>query len=127
MARVALRGVFARIFLKNRPWTLSPEMLIDHPKLADVAFTQFVIDGGWIGAALGSANEHPAGRRRQADHAAVRRSFCGKSSDRPTAGRKLASSPRAAQNPAATNTSPTAHPRPLRPGVVRLALRLFIC
>ncbi len=53
-AQIALRGVFSRAFSKKTPWKLTPEKLLTEPKLADTAITQFVIDDGWIGVALGA-------------------------------------------------------------------------
>ena len=52
-SQIALRGIFARTFPKNRPLNLTPERLGTDPKLADLVVTQFVIDDGWIGVALG--------------------------------------------------------------------------
>ena len=52
-AQIALRGIFSKVFSKQRPLGLSPERLITDPKLADLAINQFVIDDGWIGIALG--------------------------------------------------------------------------
>ena len=52
-AQIALRGVFSRAFSKQKPWVLTPERLATDPRLADLGITQFVIDDGWIGVALG--------------------------------------------------------------------------
>jgi len=52
-SQIALRGIFAKAFSRKRPWQLTPERMIDHPELSDLAVTQFVVDDGWIGAALG--------------------------------------------------------------------------
>ncbi len=52
-AQLALRGIFNRVFSKKRPWQLTPAEFVDHSKLADLSVTQFVIDDGWIGVALG--------------------------------------------------------------------------
>jgi len=51
--QIALRGVFARTFSKRRPIRLTPERLIENPKMAGVEVTQLVIDDGWVGLALG--------------------------------------------------------------------------
>lgn len=51
--QVALRGVFSKTFPKDEPWQLMPQALIDDPRLADLTVTQFVVQDGWIGWALG--------------------------------------------------------------------------
>jgi hypothetical protein len=51
--QIALRGIFAKIFSRRRSWQLTPERLVSDPKLADLAVTQFVIEDGWLGLALG--------------------------------------------------------------------------
>ena len=51
--QVALRGIFSKTFSRRRLWKLTPERLATDPKLADVSVTQFVIEDGWIGLALG--------------------------------------------------------------------------
>ena len=62
-SQLALRGVFARVFPENPAWNVTPEKFINHPKLADLAFTQFAIDDGWIGLALGPAPRRAAVRQ----------------------------------------------------------------
>ena len=52
-AQIALRGVFSRAFSKQKPWVLTPQRLANDPRLADLGITQFVIDDGWLGIALG--------------------------------------------------------------------------
>lgn len=52
-AQITLRGIFSKTFSEKRPWKLTPERLVNHPKLGDLAVTQFVIDDGWLGLALG--------------------------------------------------------------------------
>lgn len=52
-SQITLRGIFARTFPNRRPWRLTPERLVDNPKLADLAVTQFVVEDGWVGLALG--------------------------------------------------------------------------
>jgi hypothetical protein len=51
--QIALRGIFSHAFSKRTPWNLMPERLATDPALCDVGITQFVIDDGWIGVALG--------------------------------------------------------------------------
>ena len=52
-AQIALRGIFSRAFPKNETIKLTPDRLLIDPKLQDLAITQFVIDDGWIGFAVG--------------------------------------------------------------------------
>jgi hypothetical protein len=52
-AQIALRGIFSRALSKNNSWGLVPEQIVKEPKLDYTAITQFVIDDGWIGVALG--------------------------------------------------------------------------
>ncbi|HUT95287.1 MAG TPA: hypothetical protein VMY37_37885 [Thermoguttaceae bacterium] len=52
-SQIPLRGVFSKTFSKQQPWKLTPERLVDDPRMADLAVTQLVIEDGWIGVALG--------------------------------------------------------------------------
>ncbi len=52
-SQIALRGIFVRIFARRRPWDLVPAPIAENPKLAGLEVTQFAIDDGWIGLALG--------------------------------------------------------------------------
>jgi hypothetical protein len=52
-SQIALRGIFSHALSKNNPWGLVPDRIVKEPKLSDAAITQFVIDDGWIGVALG--------------------------------------------------------------------------
>jgi len=52
-SQLALRGIFAKVFSKNTPWDLTPPKLVTSPQLADLEITQFTIDDGWVGVALG--------------------------------------------------------------------------
>ena len=51
--QIALRGIFSNAFPKNETIKLTPDRLLIDPKLQDLAITQFVIDDGWIGFAVG--------------------------------------------------------------------------
>ncbi len=53
LEQVAVRGVFTRTFFTKRPIDLTPRRLVDDPKMDGLAITQFVVDDGWIGVALG--------------------------------------------------------------------------
>lgn len=50
--RLAVRGIFLKAFSENRPWRLLPESVVDDPRLAHLAISQFVVREGWIGVAL---------------------------------------------------------------------------
>ncbi len=52
-AQLALRGVFLKVFSQKEAIHATPESFVKNPKLDGVIVTQFVIDDGWIGAAIG--------------------------------------------------------------------------
>ncbi len=52
-SQIALRGVFGKTFSKERPIAVIPDRIVNEPRLQDLVFTQWVIEDGWIGAALG--------------------------------------------------------------------------
>jgi hypothetical protein len=52
-SQIALRGVFGKTFSKDRPIAMIPDRIVNEPRLQDLVFTQWVIEDGWIGAALG--------------------------------------------------------------------------
>lgn len=52
-SQIALRGVFSKTFAKDRPLSIVPDRIVNEPRLQDLVFTQWVIEDGWIGAALG--------------------------------------------------------------------------
>lgn len=51
--QVPLRSVFLKIFSDKQRIHMTPDSFVKNPKLDGVVVTQFVIDDGWIGAALG--------------------------------------------------------------------------
>jgi hypothetical protein len=51
--QVALRGIFTKLFGNNDEFSLIPAELAEHPGLADLAITQFVVRDGWVGVAVG--------------------------------------------------------------------------
>lgn len=53
-SQIALRGIFSKTFAKDRPIAAMPDRVINDPRLADVVFTQFVVEDGWVAAALGT-------------------------------------------------------------------------
>lgn len=67
-SQIVLRGVFSRTFSRKTPWTLTPQRIIESEQLADTEITQFVIEDGWIGVALGPkrsvSTARPAADRR---------------------------------------------------------------
>ncbi len=65
-AQVVLRSIFLKIFSDKHPIHMTPDAFVKNEKLKGVVVTQFVIDDGWIGAALG------AQPRVAAESAAVR-------------------------------------------------------
>jgi len=52
-AQLGLRGVFLKVFSQKEPLHATPESFVKNPKLDGVVVTQFVVDDGWIGAAIG--------------------------------------------------------------------------
>ncbi|MBI3462927.1 MAG: hypothetical protein HY000_07675 [Planctomycetes bacterium] len=52
-SQIALRGVAAKLFPRNRSLPLAPERIARHPRLKDCVITQFEIQDGWIGVAVG--------------------------------------------------------------------------
>jgi hypothetical protein len=57
-ARIALRGVFAKMFPKSRPIEVDLQEVFDQPRLtrlSGVEISQLVMDEGWLGLALGPA------------------------------------------------------------------------
>jgi len=66
-AQIALRGVFAKTFSKNRTWKLTPEGMLTDSRLADLVVTQFTLHDGWIGTALGPKRPGAGVARRPAE------------------------------------------------------------
>lgn len=52
-AEVTLRGIFSKVLSKDRKLKLLPESICSDRRLAGLEVTQFVIDDGWIGLAIG--------------------------------------------------------------------------
>lgn len=52
-SQIALRGIFSHALSKKTPFSLIPQQIANNPKLKDAAVTQFVIEDGWLGIALG--------------------------------------------------------------------------
>jgi hypothetical protein len=51
--QIALRGIFSRVLSKNRKINLVNNQIAESPELKDLQVTQFVIQDGWVGVALG--------------------------------------------------------------------------
>jgi hypothetical protein len=60
-SQIALRGIFSRALSKKAPFE---PRLMKEPKLKDAEVTQFVINDGWIGLALGPKPPAPVVARR---------------------------------------------------------------
>lgn len=52
-SQIAVRGIFAKTFAKSVPWKIFPDSFVENPKLADLEISQFVVEDGWIGVAIG--------------------------------------------------------------------------
>jgi hypothetical protein len=52
---VALRGIFSKVLSRERKLNLLPPTVAADPRLAGLEVTQLVVDGGWIGTAIGPA------------------------------------------------------------------------
>lgn len=51
----ALRGIFCKLFPKNKTQQLVPDRLREDSKLSDLAVTQMTIEDGWLALAVGPA------------------------------------------------------------------------
>ena len=49
---IALRTIFGKIFVRDRPVPIVPQAVIQNPRLADVRPVQAVAADGWFGIAL---------------------------------------------------------------------------
>jgi hypothetical protein len=52
-SQIALRGVFSKAFPSNQRVNIMPERFLNDANLKDLNVTQFTIDDGWIGVAIG--------------------------------------------------------------------------
>lgn len=52
-SQIALRGAFSKLLSKSRSIVLVPRTLVDNPRLKNLEVTQFQIQDGWIGVAIG--------------------------------------------------------------------------
>lgn len=58
-SQIALRGIFSRTFSRERPWELTPQRVRESAELRDLEITQFVLEDGWAGIALGPRRTAP--------------------------------------------------------------------
>ncbi|MDX1964276.1 MAG: hypothetical protein SFX18_14070 [Pirellulales bacterium] len=49
---VVLRGIFAKIFARERQWDLFPLALVDDPRWQGLAWQETISDNGWLGLSL---------------------------------------------------------------------------
>jgi hypothetical protein len=56
--QVGLRGIFSKIFSKNRVIELIPAQIASDPRLAGVEVSQFLVRDGWVGVALAAPQTH---------------------------------------------------------------------
>jgi len=63
--QIALRSIFSNLFREDRTFRIFPPRVMDDPRMAGLATTQFVVEDGWIAAAV-------AERRRQSSRTARR-------------------------------------------------------
>lgn len=56
--QIALRGIFAKVLSRNRQLSIINKQLLARPQLADLQVTQFVIQDGWMGVALGPKSDN---------------------------------------------------------------------
>ena len=55
--QVALRGIFGKVFSKNRPLQLVTAELAQDQRVADLRFDQIVFRNGWIGVSIDEENQ----------------------------------------------------------------------
>lgn len=65
-SQIALRGIFSKAFSKQRPMEITPDAWFEDARMAGLGVTQFVVEDGWIGAALGTeSSQDSAGLARR--------------------------------------------------------------
>jgi hypothetical protein len=52
-SQIALRGIFSKTFSKQRPVVLTPDTMLEDPRIAGLSVSQVVIDDGWLSIAFG--------------------------------------------------------------------------
>jgi len=56
--RIALQGIFNKVFSRTRAISLMTQELVDHPALVDTQISQHVVDNGWLCIAVGEGTNH---------------------------------------------------------------------
>jgi hypothetical protein len=51
--QIALRAIFSKVLSRSRGLNLIPDHIVTDPRMADLTVTQFEVDSGWIGVAVG--------------------------------------------------------------------------
>jgi hypothetical protein len=59
-SNIVLRGVFSKMFTRNKQVHLLPERVLADARLADLAVNQLVVHDGWVGLAIGPRRVGPA-------------------------------------------------------------------
>ena len=63
--QIVLRGVFGKVFSRNRPLQLIDAAKASEPRLANMSVTQFVLADGWLGISIGpTARQQPSVARQ---------------------------------------------------------------
>ncbi|HLA84996.1 MAG TPA: hypothetical protein VJL29_09390 [Thermoguttaceae bacterium] len=52
-AQIPLRGIFSKVFSKNKNYQLVPDRIRESRKMEDLAVTQMTIEDGWVALAIG--------------------------------------------------------------------------
>lgn len=59
-SQIALRGIFSKTFSKEQVWPIVPEDLAADPRMKGLEITQFSVDNGWVGLAIGPERAKPS-------------------------------------------------------------------
>ncbi|MCS7304760.1 MAG: hypothetical protein NZ602_06610 [Thermoguttaceae bacterium] len=52
-SQIGLRGLFGKAFDKEKPLLIAPEHISPDPRMRELMITQFVVEDGWVGIAIG--------------------------------------------------------------------------
>ena len=66
--QIALRGVFSRVFNRERPFDLISRRLADEPQMAGLEVSQMDIEDGWFALAIGPSGTRTAMEARDRRH-----------------------------------------------------------
>jgi len=67
--QIALRGVFSRVFSRDKPIDLVSRLMGEEPRLHDLEISQLEIDDGWLALAIGPRGTRLALQSREESHA----------------------------------------------------------